>query len=42
MKEIIKQYIEEIDFEIDEIIKYLDEVRLTKAYLKKQIEEMSQ
>ena len=37
-----KQYIEEIDFEIDEIIKYLDEVRLTKLYLRKQIEEMSQ
>lgn len=36
-----KKYIEEIDFEIDEIIRYLDEVRLTKQYLRKQIEEMS-
>lgn len=36
-----KKYIEEIDFEIDEIIRYLDEVRLTKVYLRKQIEEMS-
>jgi len=35
-----KKYIEEIDFEIDEIIRYLDEVRLTKAYLRKQIEKM--
>ena len=32
---------EEIDFEIDEIIRYLDEVRLTKAYLRRQIETMN-
>ena len=36
-----KKYIDEIDSEIDEIIKYLDEVRLTKGYLRKQIEKMS-
>ena len=36
-----KKYIDEIDSEIDEIIKYLDEVRLTKVYLRKQIEKMS-
>jgi hypothetical protein len=32
-----KKYIDEIDSEINEIIKYLDEVSLTKVYLKKQI-----
>ena len=36
-----KKYIDEIDSEIDEIIKYLYEVRLTKAYLRKQIEGMN-
>ena len=36
-----KKYIDEIDSEIDEIIKYLDEFILTKGYLRKQIKEMS-
>jgi hypothetical protein len=36
-----KKYIEEIDFEIDEIIRYLDEARLTKVYLRRQIETMN-
>ena len=39
--QIVKNYIDEIDVEIDEIIKYLDEIRLTKVYLRKQIEKMS-
>jgi len=34
------KYLDEIDFEMDEIIKYLDEIRLTKIYLKKQIKAM--
>ena len=33
-------YIEEIEFEIDEMIKYLEEVRQTKDYLKDQIRLM--
>jgi len=33
-------YIEEIEFEIDEMIKYMEEVRQTKDYLKKQIKLM--
>jgi len=35
-----EHFIEEIEAEIDEIIRYLDEVRQTKHYLKKQIDEM--
>ena len=34
-------YIKEIEFEIDEMIKYLEEVRQTKDYLKKQIRLMN-
>jgi hypothetical protein len=34
------KYLNEIDFEMDEIIKYLDEIRLTKIYLNKQIKAM--
>ena len=34
------EYLEEIDYEIDEIIRYLDEIRMTRLYLKKQIKEM--
>jgi hypothetical protein len=33
-------YIEEIEYEIDEMIKYMEEVRQTKQYLKKQINLM--
>ena len=33
-------YLDEIDFEMDEIIKYLDEIRMTKLYLKNQIKAM--
>ena len=35
-----KKYLSEIDEEIDEIIKYLEEVRLVEKYLNKQVEEM--
>ncbi len=35
-------YIEEIEFEIDEMIKYMEEVRQTKVYLKKQIKLMEE
>lgn len=35
-----KKFIGEIELEIDEIIRYLDEARQTKAYLKKQVDEM--
>ena len=35
-----RELLEEIGFEIDEIIQYLDEIRLTKAYLKHQVKEM--
>lgn len=35
-----RKFIREIEDEIDELISYLDEVRRTKYYLKKQIEEM--
>ena len=30
-------YLQEIDYEIDEIIRYLDEIRMTKLYLKQQV-----
>jgi hypothetical protein len=36
-----KRYIQEIEFESDEIIKYMEEIRLTKNYLQKQVSEMS-
>ena len=35
-----ENFIKEIEQEIEEIIIYLEEARLTKVYLKKQIEEM--
>ena len=35
-----KKFIEEIEQEIDEMIRYLDEVRQTKKYLKEQTEGM--
>lgn len=35
-----KKYINEIDDEIDEIIRYLEEIRQTKIYLREQIIEM--
>ena len=35
-----RKFIQEIEDEIDELIRYLDEVRQTKKYLKKQIEGM--
>jgi hypothetical protein len=35
-----RKYIEEIEFEFEEIIRYMEEVRQTKYYLKKQIEMM--
>ena len=35
-----KKYLGEIEEEIDEIIRYLEEVRLVKKYLNKQVEEM--
>ena len=34
------RYIEELEFEFDEIIKYMDEMRQTKNYLKKQVQLM--
>ena len=34
------EFLNEIDHEIDEIIRYLDEIRITRLYLKKQIEGM--
>ena len=36
-----KKYIQEIEFELDEIIKYMDEIRLTKNYLQKQVSGMN-
>ena len=35
-----KNYIKEIEYELDEIIRYMEEVRQTKMYLLKQIELM--
>lgn len=35
-----KKYLSEIEEEIDEMIRYLEEVRLLKKYLNKQVEEM--
>jgi len=35
-----KQYLLEIEYEFDELIRYMEEVRQTKEYLKKQIIEM--
>lgn len=35
-----KKYLKEIEFEIDEMIRYLEEVRQTKVYLKNQIKLM--
>ena len=35
-----KKYLKEIEYEFDELIRYMEEVRQTKVYLKKQIELM--
>ena len=34
------QYLSEIEFEFDELIRYMEEIRQTKNYLKKQVEMM--